>query len=370
MERWQSERENKARILLSESGVEPLTLEELIGYGAEISLDKIVIGYGWTKGSPTLRHMVSEFLDGISPENILITSGSSEANFLAVLTIVRPGDNVIVDMPNYMQIPGLLSWRGAEVYEAWRSPNNSWKIPVVDILEAIKKVKPRAIFLTVPNNPTGAIDYDSLAEIASELKITHTILVIDEVYRGLEIHQEISKSAITLGVEYGVPVVVTGGLSKVFGLPGLRIGWIASNIKGIIDSAWANKDYTTISPPRISEVIATQALRREVRDRLIERAKTIVKRNIEILKEIIYNKKELLEPWWPLAGSFLLARVPWVRDTMKLAETLFNKYGILVVPGECFELPGTVRIGLGRRDPNIAREEFLELLNALENIKK
>jgi len=369
LERWQSLRETKARILLSESGVDPLTIEALNEMGASLTLDKVVLSYGWTRGSPSLRHAIADFLGGVSPENVLVTNGSSEANFLAVMTIVSPGDSVIVDMPNYMQIPGLLAWKRAEVFEAWRIGESQWQLPVREIVEAVRKIKPRALFITSPNNPTGAVDWESLETIVAELRNTHTILVVDEVYRGLEIHGETSRSALRLGIEYGVPVVVTGGLSKVFGLPGLRIGWLASNINGIVEKAWSLKDYTTISPPRLSEVIATEALRDPLRSRLIVRAKGIVKRNIEILRELLQGKEDLLEPYWPAAGAFLLARLPWAKDTMKLSEKLYEERGILVVPGECFDMPGYIRVGLGRENPSVAREEFEELLEGLEKLR-
>ncbi|MCE4619676.1 MAG: pyridoxal phosphate-dependent aminotransferase [Desulfurococcales archaeon] len=369
LERWQSLRETKARILLSESGVEPLTIEALKDMGASLSLEKVVLGYGWTQGSPSLRHAIADFLGGISPENVLVTNGSSEANFLAVMTIVSPGDSVIVDMPNYMQVPGLLAWKRAEIFEAWRIREGQWQLPVGEIIDAVRRIKPRALFITSPNNPTGTIDWEALEAIVAELRNTHTILVVDEVYRGLEIHGDTGKSALKLGIEHGVPVVVTGGLSKVFGLPGLRIGWLASNISGIVEKAWSLKDYTTISPPRLSEVIATEALRDPLRSRLIARAKGIAKRNIEILRELLSGREDLLEPYWPSAGAFLLARLPWAKDTMKLAEGLYEDRGVLVVPGECFDMPGYIRVGLGRENPSVAREEFEELLEGLEKLR-
>ena len=369
LERWQSLRETKARILLSESGVEPLTIEALNGIGASLSLDKVVLSYGWTRGSPSLRHAIADFLGGVSPENVLVTNGSSEANFLAVMTIVSPGDSVIIDMPNYMQVPGLLAWKRAEVFEAWRIREGQWQLPVGEIVDAVRRVKPRALFITSPNNPTGAVDWEALETIVAELRNTHTILVVDEVYRGLEIHGDLGRSALRLGIEHGVPVVVTGGLSKVFGLPGLRIGWLASNINGIVEKAWSLKDYTTISPPRLSEVIATEALRDPLRSRLIARAKGIVRRNIDILRELLSGREDLLEPYWPAAGAFLLARLPWAKDTMRLAERLYEERGILIVPGECFDMPGYIRVGLGRENPSAARKEFEELLEGLEKLR-
>lgn len=368
LERWQSERETTAKILLSESGVEPLTLSELKGIGAEIDFDSVDLGYGWTRGDPRLRKRIAEYYGDINEDNVLITNGTAEANLLVVAGLIKPGDIVIVDMPNYKQVYGLLQARSAEVYEAWRSPKNGWHLPVDELIDQMRKMKPRAIFLTNPNNPTGAVERDSLKALAEEAEKVHSLIIVDEVYRGLEITGETPPSILELARKYNIIAVSTGGLSKVYGLPGLRIGWIASNVEGIIERAWAVKDYTSISPSRLSEAVAIAVFEPSVRRRLEERARGIVKANLEVFKQVLEDHRGVLEPWWPEAGAFLLARVPWTKDTWELAQSIYAEEGILVNPGECFDLPGTIRIGIGHASQEYSRMAYTKLMEALRNI--
>lgn len=367
LERWQSEREASARILLSESGVSPPKLDELRALGADFDLYSVELGYGWTNGDPRLRRAIAEYYGGITEDHVLVTTGSAEANMLAVLSIVSPGDTVIVDMPNYMQVPGILQARNAEIYEAWRSPRNDWHIPIKEVLELLKREKPRGVFLTNPNNPTGTVEVDSLKALAEEAEKYNTIIVVDEVYRGLEHSVERAPSIIELSKRYNITAVATSGLSKVYGLPGLRIGWIASNSVEIIEKAWSVKDYTTISPARLSEAIAISVLHPSVRSRLEERARRIVQRNLNAFREVLGEYSGVIEPWWPEAGAFILARTPWTKDTLGLAHALYKEKGILVNPGECFDLPGTLRIGLGHEDPMYSRMAYKELMRAVSN---
>lgn len=371
LERWQSLHETRARVLLSESGVEPLTLRVLRErYGLDLGLDSMELGYGWTQGSPELREAVAGLYEGAGPGNVLATCGSAEANLLAVLALARPGDTVVVDMPNYMQVWGLLRLRGARVLEAWRSPVNGWRLPVDRLVHLIEEHRPRAVFVTNPSNPTGSAAYErELGELAGAAARRGTILVFDEVYRGLE-HGTGRRVPSIVEVAGLDGAVATGGLSKVYGLPGLRVGWLVAD-RRIVERAWSVKDYTTIAVPVLSDRIASRVLGSpEVRAALEERARRIVAANLETLRRMLGEPEHqgLLEPYWPVAGAYLLARTPWARDTMELAEKLFEAYGILVNPGECFMLPGTLRIGLGTdpaRFPGMARE----LLGALQSLR-
>ncbi|MEB3807167.1 MAG: pyridoxal phosphate-dependent aminotransferase [Desulfurococcales archaeon] len=370
LERWQSERETSAEILLSESGVDPVTLEYLKTIGVDVDLYSVDLGYGWTRGSPGLRKGIAELYSVINEDQVLVTTGSAEANLLAVTSIVRPGDIVVVDMPNYMQVHGLLQARRAEIYEAWRSPQNGWSMPIEDLLELLKKRKPRAVFITNPNNPTGRVEREALESLAEEAAKHETVIIVDEVYRGLEHSTTPAPSILEYASKYNVPAVSVAGLSKVYGLPGLRIGWIASTDSGIVEKAWSVKDYTTISPPRLSEAVAEAVLSPHIRGKLVERAQRIVRRNLELLREELAGAEGLVEPWWPEAGAFMLLRIPWARNTLGLSQRMYTDYGLLVNPGECFELPGVIRIGLGTSDEESARKAYSMLFKALRELKE
>ncbi|MCE4600865.1 MAG: pyridoxal phosphate-dependent aminotransferase [Desulfurococcales archaeon] len=370
LERWQSERETSAEILLSESGVDPVTLEYLKSIGVDVDLYSVDLGYGWTRGSPGLRKRIAELYSVINEDQVLVTTGSAEANLLAVATIVKPGDIVVVDMPNYMQVHGLLQARSAEIYEAWRSPQKEWSMPIEDLLELLRKRKPRAVFVTNPNNPTGRVEREALESLVEEAAKHNTVVIVDEVYKGLEHSTTPAPSILEYASKYNVPAVSVAGLSKVYGLPGLRIGWIASTDSGIIEKAWSIKDYTTISPPRLSEAVAEAVLSPYIRGKLVERAQRIVRRNLELLREELAGAEGLVEPWWPEAGAFMLLRIPWARDTLSLSQRIYTDYRLLVNPGECFELPGVIRIGLGTSDDEASRKAYSTLFKALRELKE
>ncbi|MCC6033056.1 MAG: aminotransferase class I/II-fold pyridoxal phosphate-dependent enzyme [Desulfurococcaceae archaeon] len=367
LERWQSLHETSARVLLSDSGVHPLSIAELSDYGLSLDqLSRVELGYGWTKGSPKLRERISEIYGGsVGPENVLVTNGSAEANLLTVLGLVRSSDLVLVDVPNYMQIPGLLKWLGARVIFLRRNPPD-WSFPIDDAISLMRQHKPKAMFVNDPNNPTGTyMTGRELEELSYEAEKTGTTLVFDEVYWGSEL-QEPRPSV--LEIASSGQAVSVSGLSKVYGLPGLRVGWVAGSEK-LISRLWSLKDYTTIAPSILSDHIASVMLERDNVKRLRERAKSIVRGNLEILEGAYSEAGDLFEVVWPSAGAYFLARIPWSDDTLMIAHELFREYGVLVNPGECFEIPGYLRVGLGQQ-PTQFRDSLRTLVNGLEGIRE
>ncbi len=367
LERWQSLHETSARVLLSESGVEPPSWQELRDAGLEPRVEDIDLGYGWTKGWPPLRRTIAERIYGsaIGVDNVVVASGGAEANLLAVLATVKPGDLVVVDTPNYMQVHGLLAMRGTRVYRLKRRAINKWRLNIEDLVVLVETLRPRAVFVTNPNNPTGAVEH-RLGELAEAAARRGTVLVFDEVYRGLELVDEnVTPSILSWAVEYGADAVSTGSLSKTYGLPGLRVGWAAASTRNLADRLWSVKDYTTIATSRISEILARDALEK-LGEWLRQRARRIARRNAEAAARILAGCGHGLHR--PEAGAFALLEIGG--NTLQLAETLYQHYGILVNPGECFgELRGYLRIGLGIADPEKAERSYQQLRRALEESK-
>lgn len=368
LERWQSLRENYARILLSESGVEPLTIAEINELiGEPLFEDDFRISYGWTKGSPELRKTISEmYRADINEENILVTNGSSEANLLTVLSTIKKGDLVIAEMPNYMQIYNLLKWKGAKIIEAWRKPEENFRLNLNRLINNIRRLKPKAIFITNPNNPTGMfLSNNEVNEIYDEASKVKSIIIFDEVYRGLE-HEGRVDSLIEIGDMKNV--IVTSGLSKAYGLPGLRIGWIIAE-ENLIMKMWSIKDYTSIAPSRLSDSLATRCLRGNVRNKLLERGRGIVRRNKEILGKIANDYKDVMKVYYPLAGAYFIGKFTWSNNSNQICERLFKEYGVLICPGETFKLKGFARIGMGQ-SPEKYENSLKAMFNGLKEIKK
>lgn len=248
LERWQSLRDWRAKYVLSESGVEPLDLKDF-------DLVDIKLEYGHTKGKIRLRELISNMYSTASSDNVIVTNGGAEANYITILSLIKPGDHVLVEMPNYMQIPGLLKGLNTKIDYFWLKDENGFRIDLEEINEKVTK-DTKAIVITNPNNPTGMAlsdsDIKAIVEIAEDNK---TWIIADEVYRGSEHDGNVRPSF----VDVYDKAISTNSMSKVYGLPGIRIGWVVGS-REIVDKMWSVKDYTSISPSVISQEIALQVL--------------------------------------------------------------------------------------------------------------
>ena len=343
MERMQSVWEHKVKYDLSESGVEPLTLEEATRDVKELLKTKL--GYAEGVGLESTRTLVSHFHRNANAENVVITTGTSEANFLATLVLLQAGDEVVVVMPNYMQVHGTALGLGARVREVWLREERGWTIDL-DALGAAVNAKTRVICVCTPNNPTGqAMSSREVDEIARVAARHGAWILSDEVYRGAE--REGTESASFAG--RGERVIVTGGLSKAYGLPGLRIGWVVAPLE-IARSVLALKDYTTIAPASVSEILADVALER--RPKLLERTRFLLNERWPALEDWAATHARELHWTPPAAGAICFFSYRFPIDSWPLVERLIRDYSAMVVPGIHFKTERHLRIGFGG-PPNI-----------------
>ncbi len=358
MERMQSDWEHRVRYDLSESGVEALTLEEAARDLAD--LGGTHLGYAEGRGREATRALVASFHSGNAAENVLVTTGTSEANFLALATLVSAGDEVAVVMPNYMQVHGVAQALGARVREVWLREERGWTIDL-DRLRGAVNARTRVICVCQPNNPTGQVL--SASEVAAIARIADergAWVLADEVYRGAERSGDESASF----ANQSERVIVTGGLSKVYGLPGLRIGWLVAP-REQVEAAITIKDYTTIAPATISELLAEIALAR--RDHLIKRARFIINERWPVLEDWAAARSRALHWTAPAAGAICFFSYRYPIDSLVLADRLIDEWSTLVVPGAHFQAERHLRIGFGMRPATLAAglsaiDRFLALL--------
>lgn len=222
LERFQSTWENIVEYNLAESGVHPLSLEEFVDRDELQKIHKLGLGYSQTNGTPELRDRIAEFYPGIHPEQILTTTGSTEANYLLIWSLIDPGDEVVFEMPNYMQIWGLLRGFGARVKTFHLREERGWAPDLEELDRAVTK-KTKLIILTNPSNPTGAVLGESeMKKIINLAAKSGAWILADEVYQGAE---RVGQRTPSFWGRYEKTICVNG-LSKAFGLAGLRIGWI------------------------------------------------------------------------------------------------------------------------------------------------
>ena len=338
MERWQSTWEHRVDHNLSESGVEPLGLDDLLGEADLRDVLKTPMTYAETQGAEPLREVVAGFYPDCDPENVLLTTGTSEANFLTALATAERGAPFVAVLPNYMQVWGVARSLGASMVELGLREDLAWQLDPEEIRRALAG-GPTAVALSNPNNPTGAcLEGDGVSALLDGAEDAGSWVLSDEVYRGAE---RVGGPVETLWGRSD-RVVVTSGLSKAFGLPGLRLGWVVGP-EDFVEELWGLHDYTTIAISRLTEALAARVLP-DGWERLHERARSLIRDNFPLLEAFVERNDLHWVP--PRAGAIAFVRYPWDRPSEDLAERA-RHHGVLVVPGAHFHREGYLRLGYG-----------------------
>jgi aspartate/methionine/tyrosine aminotransferase len=349
MERMQSTWENLVDYDMSESGVRPLTMRELVEMGLDLDafLD-VPLGYSQSNGTIELRERLAALYPGSTLDRIEVTNGTSEANYLVALSQLRPGDDVAMEVPNYMQMPGVARSLGATVRTFRLRQETGWE-PDWDEFEQAVTTTTRLLYLSNPNNPTGAVLSEAaMRRIVDRCERTGTWLLADEVYLGAEIDRP--RTASFWGMSERV--IVTSGLSKAYGIPGVRIGWIVGP-PGLIESCWSQHDYLTIGPNKMSDRLARIAVEAANRERCYARTREILRHNLPIARAWIEGFGRRLTWREPQAGAIALVNYDAGTPSLEIAERVRTRQSTLIVPGVHVGLEGHLRIWLG------GREEFL-----------
>ena len=350
LERYFARWEFNARFHLCASDVEGYPMADLLELADEETRalwDGLALGYTESTGHPLLRREIASLYETIDPDDVLTFTGAEEAVFCLMNVLVGPGDHAIVTWPGYQSLYEVARAAGAEVTLHELRETNGWAIDL-DLLRRQVTPSTRLIVANVPHNPTGMLadraTFDGLVALATE---TGAHLLVDEVYRGLE-HDPADQ--LPTGTDAATRGISLGVMSKSFALPGLRIGWLATHDRELLDRVARFKDYTTICSAAPSEILAIIALR--ARDRVLARSRAIVARNLEHLDGFFDDWADRFTWVRPRAGSIGYPRltVPGVRIDDWTAE-LVEAEGVLLLPGSQFGHPGNhFRIGFGREN--------------------
>jgi len=359
MERWQSTWENSVDFNLSESGVQPIPLRELLRDEAvtERFLDH-PLAYSQGNGTPELRGQIAALYRGAAPSQVLVTNGSSEANLLAMWHLVEKGDEVVVMLPNYMENWGLAQIFGGNVKALHLREDRKWQFDP-DELGSLVTRKTKAIAICNPNNPTGAVMGDAQRTAALDAaRDRGAWLLSDEVYIGAE--REGPRTESVWG-DYERTLIVNG-LSKAYALPGLRIGWIVGPPETVA-TLLGYHDYTTLAPTYLSDRLAQIALTPKRREEILARTRSILQRNYAVLADWIRDHGSLFSHVPPTAGAICLLRYALRINSSELAWRLLKEKSTLIVPGDHFGMDGYIRIGMG--DAQAYLTQGLERIDAL-----
>ena len=343
LERWQSVWENRVELNIAESGVEPLSVKELVENPSDLErvLD-VRLGYPQTNGSEELRARIANLYPQATAKNVLLTCGGAEANYIATWALVEPGDDIIFMQPNYMQVAGLAKGYGANVKPWWLREELNWA-PDADELPRLVTARTKIIAVCNPSNPTGAALSEAImGAICKAAGKVGAWILADEVYRGAEFD---GKTTATFWGRYD-RVLCTAGLSKAYGLPGLRTGWVVAP-EEMAERLWGYHDYTSIGPTMLTDRIAALALEPRTHARLLERTRRVLRENYPLVLDWLKQREDVFSHVVPRAGAIAWVGLRKNWDSAAVAEELRAKKGVLLVPGEQFAMPGYLRIGFG-----------------------
>jgi len=365
LERQMSIWEHQVEYNISESGVHPLTLEELLGDPQKVEeFLNTSMTYPQTNGSIPLRENIAALYPGANRDQVLVTTGAAQANFSTILTLMDPGDQIVIMLPNYMQIWGIAKNYRLDVRTFNLLEELDWGLDVEGLQNAVTD-KTRLIAICNPNNPTGHIltenEVDQIVNVADRVGAW---ILADEVYAGAErLTDEFTPS---FWDRYD-KVLAIGSLSKAYGLPGLRIGWVAAP-GDLADEIWARQDYITISATRLANDLAAHALTPEVRSKLLARTRQHVRRGYDRFEKWIKSQEGVFSLVPPQAAAIAFVRYHREINSTDLLKRLMDEQSVYLVPGDHFGLDHHLRISYGVPEEYLdeALRRLLIMMNAVE----
>lgn len=349
LERYFAQYEFSAPYLLSASDCESLTMRELLDLADADSLmqwEKLALSYTEGQGLTALREEVSAMTPGLTPDDVLILA-PEEGIFIAMLTLLEPGDHIVGVWPAYQSLYDVAHWRGCE-FTPWRARSNAgeWEFDLDDLQHCITSCT-KLLIINFPHNPTGCLlSRDRLDQIILFADQHKLAIFSDEMYRGLEYDHAERLPAVCELYDQGISL---SGFSKAYALPGLRIGWLATRNREWMKRWQIAKDYTTICSSAPSEVLALMAIR--ARQHIIERNRAIITENLSAAR-LFFSEFASRFTWLPPhAGTVAFPLWRGEGSIEQFCQQVLATQRVMIVPGSLFDMKGNYfRIGLGRRN--------------------
>ena len=351
VEEWMNAWEVGAKYNIAETCVDSISMNELFELTGEDKtefLNRLCarrLSYGGIEGLPEFRKGVCGLYKTLNIENIVPTHGASGANHHVFYSLISPGDRVVSIIPTYQQLYSIPESYGADVQILHLSKENNY-LPDLEKLRRLVTPETKMICINNPNNPTGALMSEQLLrEIVEIARSADAWILCDEVYRHLSQEDGWCPSIVDL-YEKGISV---SSMSKAFSLAGLRLGWIATHDMSVVKSCLSHRDYNLVSCGVFDEMLAAAALKH--RDKLLERSRKIVRENLQILDDWVSSEPHVSYVK-PQAGTTALVYYDLDIPSYEFCEEMYKKTGALVTPGDCFEVPHSMRIGYayGKQD--------------------
>lgn len=365
LEYSQSVWEQKVDFNLTESGVHPITLQELIG-NDESLLNKLLsteINYPHVNGSPPLRESIASLYNQATINNVLVTVGAAEANQIVMQTLLEDGDELATITPTYKQVWGIAENQGYKVKTFSLNSGDSWSLNIDELAAAVNE-KTKIVAVVNPNNPTGHIfTKTEMQRIIAAAERVGAWILADEVYRGAEREQEEESESF-----FGLydKVISVGSMSKAYGLPGLRIGWIVAP-PDTVEKVWRRHEYSTITASMLSNSLAAHALSPEIRPRLIARTRNYIRNGFPILQKWMDAQEGLFSYTPPQASAVSFIKYNLDINSNDLMLKLINEASVFIGSGDSFGMDHHMRIAFGQ-EKEILEEAFARIQRTLENL--
>lgn len=353
LERWMTTYETRVAYDLAESGIHPMTTAELLAFDPEPDrraheLLNLPLNYSEARGTLGLRGRIAETYDGLTPDDILVTTGAIEANYLLFNALLTPGDEVVSVFPAYQQLYTLPEAIGCAVRTVVLHEEHHYRYDL-DELRRLVTDRTRMIVINTPHNPTGsALTAADCAAVYALADAIGAYVLSDEAYRWLTVDGKPLPPPMR---NLGPRAISVGTLSKPFGIPGLRLGWIAATAD-VAARCWAYRDYTSLSPGGLSDYLARLAL--EHRDAMLVRTHRISARNLATLRGFLAEHHDLFSWVEPQGGLLGLLRYHLDLPSEGVANRLAEEASVMLAPGSAFGMEGRLRLGLGARPDQFA----------------
>jgi len=361
IEAFYDKHEFTAELMLSSSDCQSRTVAELLAFepDARSQLEALWLGYTETRGSPGLRLTIAGIYESLEPRDALVVAAAEEGIFLAYHALLQAGDHVIVESPCYEAAITLARGIGASVSKWQRHHSDGWAHDL-DALEKLVQPNTKLIYVNSPHNPTGTqMARATLERVVEIARSAGAYLFSDEVYRELE-HDPAQR--LPAACDLYDRAISLGSISKSYGLPGLRLGWLALKDAAALEQILQLKLYTSICSPAPSEFLVDLALRH--RHELTRRNLEIVHRNLPLLDAFMERHSSRFDWVRPSASPIGFPRFK-AGDATAFCEAVVRDISVLLLPGAVYDEPQHLRISFGRANMPEALERLERYLAKL-----
>lgn len=352
--------------LLCASDAEAWSVSELLELSDPESRklwDNLILGYTEVEGHPKLREEISKLYSSLNKDQIITMAGGEEGIYCTLQTMLSKEDHVIVIEPCYQSLKTLCEVK-ANLTSIFLDEKKEWKLSLKELEKAFQP-NTKLIVINYPHNPTGSLlDKDTFEGMIDLARKNGAYIFSDEMYRYMEINQNDRLPSIADAYEKGITLF---GMTKPFGLAGLRIGWLASKDENFLKEISRFKVYTSICNSAPSEVLALIALRSK--EKILKRNRNIMKKNLTLLDQFFERNKSIIQWIRPQSGTVGVVKLLFDTDIELFCEKLLKEAGVLIMPGSVVDLPGNFfRIGFGRKNMPEVLGKFENFLRSYAGI--